>query len=101
MERIVDHFATDLDKIIELVLAMPDDKHKKQFIQVNNTIKIEYYYLYLIQELLIAMRVLKKDVTVNSHLEHLNLNLNLNLNHSQSCNDDAFKSLGFLWCLKE
>ena len=47
MERIVDHFETDLNKIIELVLAMPDDQHKKEFIQVNNTIRLKYYHLYL------------------------------------------------------
>ena len=50
------------------MLAMPVDQHKKKFIQVKNTIKIEYYYLYLIQELLVAMHVLKKDVTVNCNL---------------------------------
>ena len=68
MERIVGHFETDLNKIIELVLAIPDDQYKKEFIQVNNIIRLKYYHLYLIQELLVAMHVLKKDVTVNCHL---------------------------------
>ena len=35
MKRIVEHFETDLNKIVELVLAMPDNDHKKEFIQVN------------------------------------------------------------------
>ena len=42
MERIVDNFETDLNKIIELVLAMPDHQDKKEFIQVNNKLMITF-----------------------------------------------------------
>ena len=109
MNRTVNNFQADLNKIVELVLTMPEDQHKKQLLQVRMRIEAvfgnivrtdvdvaQHYYLeyaahlfltlevvlkrhtdlilvFILttlcpQEILVAMSVLKKDVTVNCHL---------------------------------
>ena len=35
MKRLVDYFETDLNRIVEIVIAMPDGEHKTEFLQVN------------------------------------------------------------------
>ena len=59
------------ENLNKIMLAMPVDQHKKKFIQVKNTIKIEYYYLYLIQELLVVMHVLKGTMSPKTIFQYL------------------------------